>query len=539
MKHNTIRAMACALALTGLLVPSVMAEDPAAAETTAAVTSTSQSVDMTSALLKGLEATLPTAEQKVQEGAYAAAEQKLRDKEAQEAQIKAAQEEQARLQKEAEEKAAQEAAAEAEKEKEAEAETQAQPQRSASGVYQGNSVTNYDIDGSYDGVTYTSANDDENALRVTYARISVSNSTISKTGGTSTSDSDTTSYGLNAALLGTGNSGTNVATSNITSDAAEAPAVFSYGKSTFIRLTDSSIATTGVNSPALMAAGNGKISAENDTVVTRGNSSPAITIGNGGGIISVNGGTYSTEGTDAPVIRSAGGVTVSKAHLASAQSEAVRIAGYNAALLSDTDVESTGADYAVIVTRGTDDNNETGHSEFTMNGGSITAHDGGIIYVTNTKATIKLSNATFAAGNADNTLMTIAGNDGTHYWGEAGTNGAEAEVFFENENATGNITVDQYSRLNLILSNFSTLNGTINIVNNESTAAAYEARKAAATDDNPVPDAALLGRADVVVGEGSTWNLTADAHISTLMCMGTIVYNGHTITLADGTVMKE
>jgi hypothetical protein len=558
MKHTTFRAMCCALALTGLLIPTVKAADEAAAaETTAAATTTAEtttaasSTDLTSALLRGLEQTLPTVQQKVETGEYAAAEEKLRQKEAEEAQIKAAQEEQARIQKEAEEKAAAERAAEEARKAEEEAKLPPQERlRSASGVYQGTAATNYETDGSYDGQTYTTDKDDENALRVTYARVSVSNSTISKTGGAAYSTSDMESYGLNSALLGSGNCGLNVSTSNITSTPANAPGVFSYGRSTFVRLTDSSVTTAGENSSALEVAANGKISAINVTAQTTGNSAPAINMGTGSGIISVEGGSYTTAGQNSPVVRSTGGVTMSKAALNAAQSDVIRVSGNNAVLLSEVTAESSGSPYAVLLTRSTDDNDNVGHAEFTMTGGHLTAHTGDMFYITNTKATVKLSKAEFTMDNPNANLMTIAANDGSQNWGEAGANGAEVELFLEEENAGGHITVDPYSQLNVILSNYSSFTGSINLVGNDAVAqkaadnkAAYDSAVAAAPADAELPTAPAepvhRGTVDVVVGSGSTWTLTADSHISTLMCMGTIVYNGHTITLADGTVLSD
>ena len=50
-----------------------------------------------------------------------------------------------------------------------------------------------------------------------------------------------------------------------------------------------------------------------------------------------------------------------------------------------------------------------------------------------------------------------------------------------------------------------------------------------AVDDNAV----------VTVEEGSTWTLTGDCTITSLTNTGTIDFNGHTITLADGTVLSE
>ena len=85
----------------------------------------------------------------------------------------------------------------------------------------------------------------------------------------------------------------------------------------------------------------------------------------------------------------------------------------------------------------------------------------------------------------------------------------------------GDITVDDISTLKLTLSDSSTLTGTVNIVSN--------AEGGTAVSDN----------AQVTIEKGCTWKLTGDCIISTLDNEGTIDFSGHTITLADGTVLSE
>ena len=150
MRHITIRAALCALAITGCLIPATFAAEPAAVSATQTASEDSQPVDMTSALLRGLESTLPTVEQKVQQGDYAQAESRLRERQAQEAAYKEAQAKQAAQQKAAEE-AAKKAAAKAAAEEAARKakEPPSVSQRTASGLYQGTAAVNYDLDGSY------------------------------------------------------------------------------------------------------------------------------------------------------------------------------------------------------------------------------------------------------------------------------------------------------------------------------------------------------------------------------------------------------
>lgn len=50
--------------------------------------------------------------------------------------------------------------------------------------------------------------------------------------------------------------------------------------------------------------------------------------------------------------------------------------------------------------------------------------------------------------------------------------------------------------------------------------------------------AAAENHAVVTVGSGCVWTLTGDCTVTSLVNNGTIIFNGCTITLADGTVMQ-
>lgn len=50
--------------------------------------------------------------------------------------------------------------------------------------------------------------------------------------------------------------------------------------------------------------------------------------------------------------------------------------------------------------------------------------------------------------------------------------------------------------------------------------------------------AAAENNAVVTVGSGCVWTLTGDCTVTSLVNNGTIIFNGYTITLADGTVMQ-
>lgn len=112
--------------------------------------------------------------------------------------------------------------------------------------------------------------------------------------------------------------------------------------------------------------------------------------------------------------------------------------------------------------------------------------------------------------------MNICGNSASHGWGTAGANGAQVTFSASDQTLDGDIVVDTISTLDMTLSD----NSTFNIIDN--------ADGGTAVSDNAV----------VTIDSGSTWNLTGNCTISSLTNNGTINFNGYTITLADGTVLK-
>ena len=155
-----------------------------------------------------------------------------------------------------------------------------------------------------------------------------------------------------------------------------------------------------------------------------------------------------------------------------------------------------------------------------MKGGTLTSQNGDMFYITNTHCTMTLSGVTIKNLDSDSAFLRVVGNSASHGWGTAGSNGAQVEFTADSQTIDGDIVVDTISTLDFSLTNGSVLNGTINIVDNE--------EGGSAVSDNAV----------VTIDSGSTWNLTGNCTITSLTNNGTINFNGYTITLADGTVLK-
>lgn len=393
-------------------------------------------------------------------------------------------------------------------------------------VTQGDSANTIDSDG-----TYSSTDDDENALRVDGATVTLDGITVDKSAGSSSNTEDGDFYGMNAALLATNGATVTIKNANVTSSAQNGNGVFSYGSGTTVNISDSTITTSADNSGGIQTTGGGTTNASNLTVTTSGNSSAAIRSDRGGGTVNVDGGTYTSNGYNSPAVYSTADITVKNAELTANNSEALVIEGENSIALEDctvtgnmSDTEGTSSDenvHNVMIYQSMSGDAEVGTSSFTMTGGSLTSDNGDMFYITNTNCTLSLTGVKLTNQDSDAYLLNVTGNSASHGWGSAGSNGAQVTFTASNQTLEGNIRIDSISTLDMTLAENSTFTGTINIVDNED--------GGTAVSDNAV----------ITVEKGSTWNLTGDCVISSLTNNGTINFNGYTMTLADETVLSE
>lgn len=397
-------------------------------------------------------------------------------------------------------------------------------------VTQGSSATTLSEDGTYSDETYTSTGDDENALRIDNATVTLDGITIDKSAGATSSTENGDFYGVNAALLATNGATVTIKNATVTSSAQNGNGVFSYGSGTTVNISDSTITTTADNSGGIQTTGGGTTNASNLTVDTSGNSSAAIRSDRGGGTVNVDGGSYTSNGYNSPTVYSTAAITIKDAALTANNSEALVIEGQNSIDLEDctvsgnmSDTKGTSSDENVhnaMIYQSMSGDADVGTSSFSMTGGNLTSNNGDMFYITNTDCTLSLSGVDIVNKDSDAYLMNITGNSASHGWGTAGANGAQVTFTADDQTLEGDIKVDSISTLNMTLSGNSTFTGTINI------------------DENEEGGEAVSDNAVVTIEEGSTWTLTGDCTITSLTNNGTINFNGYTITLADGTVLK-
>ena len=397
-------------------------------------------------------------------------------------------------------------------------------------VDQGTSANTIDKDTEASSTTYTSDGDDENALRVTGATATLNGVTVNKSGGASSNPGNGDFYGTNAALLATDGATVTIKDATITSNAQGGNGVFSYGKGTTVNISDSTITTQKDNSGGIQTTGGGTTNATNLTVGTNGNSSAAIRSDRGGGTVNVEKGTYTSKGYNSPAVYSTADITVKNATLTAENSEALVVEGKNSITLEKCAVSGNMSDskgtsssenvHNVMIYQSMSGDAETGTANFSMTGGTLTGNNGDQFYVTNTDCNITLSGVTLVNKDSDGKLLRVTGNSAARGWGTAGKNGAQVTFTADAQTMDGDIEVDSISTLDLTLKNNSTFTGTINIV------------------DNADGGTAVENNAVVTIEKGSKWVLTGDCTITSLTNNGTIDFNGHTITLADGTVLK-
>ena len=405
------------------------------------------------------------------------------------------------------------------------------PDGSGSGeVDQGTSANTIDKDGEVSDTTYTSDGDDENALRVTGATATLNGVTVNKSGGAASNPGNGDFYGTNAALLATDGATVTIQDATITSNAQGGNGVFSYGKGTTVNLSDSTITTQKDNSGGIQTTGGGTTNATNLTVETNGNSSATIRSDRGGGTVNVEKGTYTSKGYNSPAVYSTANITVKNAALTAENSEALVVEGKNSITLENCDVSGSMSDskgtsssenvHNVMIYQSMSGDAETGTANFSMTGGKLTSSNGDQFYVTNTDCNITLSGVTLVNKDKNGKLLRVTGNSASHGWGTAGKNGAQVTFTADAQTMEGDMEVDTISTLDLTLKNNSTFTGTIQIV------------------DNADGGTAVENNAVVTIEKGSKWVLTGDCTITSLTNNGTIDFNGHTITLAGGTVLK-
>ena len=387
-------------------------------------------------------------------------------------------------------------------------------------VTNGTSAASLDDNASIAEEAYLSSGDDENALRADSVTASLSGVTIEKTGGASSNTENGDFYGQNAAFLALNGADVTITNAVVNTSAVNGNGIFSYGEGTTVTVSDTTIHTTERNSGGIQTTGGGTTVASNLTITTEGDSSAAIRSDRGGGTVTVDGGTYTTDGLGSPAVYSTADITVRNAQLTANHSEGLVIEGQNSITLENCTVSgnmTTSANggendnlHAVMIYQSMSGDAAVGRSSFSSTGGTITSLSGDLFYVTNTSCSIALHGTTLVTANGQ--LLTVAGNDGSRGWGTSGSNGGNVTFTASAQTMDGDITVDDFSSLDLTLSEGSTFTGTIN-------------------------SSGTAGDVAVSLDDTSSWILTGDSYLSSFDGdLSQVQANGHQLYV-DGVAM--
>nr|WP_295265692.1 hypothetical protein [uncultured Blautia sp.] len=403
------------------------------------------------------------------------------------------------------------------------------PGGQSQGVDSYDAANDYTEDTTVDGETLSSDGTDENAAHISEgAKVSIKNSTITRESSDSQGGDNSSFYGVGAAVLATDGEAY-VSNSTIDTDSKGAAGLFAYGDGTVYASNDT-ITTRQDTSGGIHAAGGGTLYAWDMTVETNGESSAAIRSDRGGGKMVVNGGTYTSNGVGSPAIYSTADIAVNNAALTANGSEAICIEGLNSIHLYDSDLTGNMSDneqndctWNVILYQSMSGDSEVGNSTFEMNGGSLTAKNGGMFYTTNTESTITLSDVNITYADDSEFFLKCTGNSNQRGWGESGANGADCLFTATKQEMQGDVVWDSISQLDFYMTDGSTLTGAV-------------------TDDESNAGNGGDGYCNLYIGEGCIWTVTGDSTLTGLSNSGTIVdEKGNAVTVkgTDGTVYVE
>ena len=395
-----------------------------------------------------------------------------------------------------------------------------------SGVDSYEAATTYTEDTEVSDQEFTSDGTDENTILVQDgATVKLNKVTINRTSDDSTGGDNSSFYGVGASLLTTDGT-TYINDSTIQSDAAGGAGLFAYGNGT-IYAADTTITTKQDTSGGVHVAGGGNLYGWNLTAETNGTSSAAVRSDRGGGTMVLDGGSYTSNGSDSPAVYCTADIAIHDADLTANGAEAVCIEGLNTLRLYDcnltgsmTEDERNDCIWNVILYQSMSGDSEVGNSTFEMNGGTLSAKEGGLFYTTNTESTITLNHVDIQQDDDSDFFLKCTGNNNQRGWGTAGANGADCLFTAIDQEMNGDILWDSISNLNAYLTEGTVWTGSVQ-------------------DDESSVTTTGDGTCNLTIDEGSTWIVTGDSTLTSLSNAGTIKdADGNTVTVkgSDGTV---
>lgn len=272
---------------------------------------------------------------------------------------------------------------------------------------------------------YSSTTSNENAIIATGdVDVNLSNVTVDKTGDSDGGDS-CNFYENNSAILAKDGANLTITNATITTESDGANGVFSYGGSattnnsssdgTTVTISDSKITTTGTGSPSIYSTAD----------------------------ITVNDATLVAKASEKIVIEGANTVTIDNCDLTD----------------SNTKLNGQSTTYKnIFLYQSMSGDASNGNATFTAKNSKITTNKGDSFYITNTTATINLTNNTIINNDSTGNFLRAQKDS----WGNSGSNGGNVTLVMTKQKAIGNIVIDSISTLDMTMNDNSYYEGTIN-----------------------------------------------------------------------------
>lgn len=376
-----------------------------------------------------------------------------------------------------------------------------------------NWVVTFNQDAILDGQTYSSKESNEHAILVTKWTVTISNATITKTWDSEWDTSDF--YWTNAATIST-DWILELVNVTVNTDWKHANAVFAYW-SWEVNIWDSTITTKNDNSWWIMVTWWWKLSASNVNVTTEWNSSAAIRSDRWGWDIYVDWWEYTTNWSGSPAIYSTANIRVEHAKLISTKSEWIIIEWKNSVIISSSTLADTNtvlhwhsSTYKnIFLYQSMSWDADEWTASFEADWCKIITNKWDTIYVTNTKAEIKLENNEIINNDWDFLRIEWAarGKQDSNWW--------DVDLNLVNQEVQWDIIVDNISSLSMSLIEWSSFQWAINSENQSQ-------------------------NISVKLDSSSTWTLTSDSYVSEISSnaewYSNIYLNGYTLYIWETAV---
>ena len=329
------------------------------------------------------------------------------------------------------------------------------------------------------GETISSETQYYNVVQVTKGSLTLDGCTLTKTGD-GTSGDNSSFYGTNSAVYASGSEAViNMTGGTITTSSQGANAIFATNGAT-INVSGVTIDNSQSVSRGMHATFGGIINAQDVNITTRKATSSTVATDRGGGTVTVNGGTLTAKGDKSAVLYSTGIITANSVTGLSEQGPMATVEGSNYVYINDSEMTSSSSKRGILLHQSGsgDAEGKTPVCEISRSTLTTTDSSAPLCYVVNSTATLTLTDVTLNVASSH--LMSVP----TDSKGSGSTGTLVLKT-----------TKDSW-----------TYQGTVS-----------------ASSDNKVA---------VEVGQGVTWQLTADTNVNTLVNNGAIVTNGYTLNVS-------